>query len=382
MPLSRIIFWQPIDSPHQDAFLEAVAERFTGEVILGVERPFPQELAGQGWRAPEHRLVKVIDISRPANHTVLAAHTGPDTLHVFSGFFSHPHVWGAFRKLAPSQARLAIYSEAPEQPPLTGWLKRFRGRLLAMRWAERFAFVLAIGGVGRDFFHAVGFPAEKIVPFGYYLAAPAAAAEPASPGSRAGEPFRFVSAGQLIRRKGVDLLVEACASLPRDGWQLDVYGDGRERAALGQLTAAHGLGDRITFHGTIPNADLQPVLAAADCVVLPSRFDGWGMLVSEALAAGTPVICTDRCGSADLIRAAATDATPVAQVVAATAKPLTAALATAITGGPPSADQRRRCHALAASIASPAGAAGVFLNAAIAPLARTPAHVALSLPFA
>lgn len=366
MPLSRIIFWQPIDSPHQDAFLEAVAERFSGEVILGVERPFPQELAAQGWRAPEHRLVKVFDISRPDNHVALAAHAGPDSLHVFSGFFSHPHVRSAFRKLAPSQARLAIYSEAPEQPPLTGWLKRLRGRLLATRWAERFAFVLAIGNVGRDFFHAVGFPAEKIVPFGYYLAAPAAAAEPASPGSRAGEPFRFVSAGQLIRRKGVDLLVEACASLPRDGWQLDVYGDGRERAALGRLAARRGLSHRIAFHGTIPNADLQRVLAAADCVVLPSRFDGWGMLVSEALAAGTPVICTDRCGSADLIRAATNDAPSVGDVVAPSAKPLGAALAAAFTAGPPTAAHRLRCHALASSAGAPAGAAAAFLNAATA----------------
>jgi glycosyltransferase involved in cell wall biosynthesis len=382
MPPSRIIFWQPIDSPHQDAFLEAVAERFSGEVLLGVERPFPQELAAQGWRTPEHRLVKVLDISRPDSHAALAAHTGPDSLHVFSGFFSHPHVWAAFRKLAPSQARLAIYSEAPEQPPLTGWLKRLRGRLLATRWAERFAFVLAIGGVGREFFAAAGFSGVKIVPFGYYLAVPPLTAESQAGQSRAGEPFRFVSAGQLIRRKGVDLLVEACGPLPRDGWRLDIYGAGPERAALERLAASRGLSDRITFRGTIPNADLQRVLGAADCVVLPSRFDGWGMLVTEALAAGTPAICTDRCGSADLIHAAANDARPVGHVVAPAAKPLSVALTGALAAGPPSADQRLRCHALAASIASPASAADMFLQAATTPLARTPDHLALSLTIA
>jgi len=354
--LSRIIFWQPIDSPHQDEFLEAVAARFAGEVILGVERPFPQALAAQGWRAPAHGLVKVVNISRPAHHAALAAHTGEDSLHVFSGFFSHPLVWAGFRKLAPSPARLAIYSEAPEQPLLTGWLKRLRGRLLAARWADRIAFVLAIGGTGHKFFNAVGFPAEKIVPFGYYLAAPPLA--PESPISKLGGPFRFISAGQLIRRKGVDLLIEACVSLPQTGWQLDIYGDGPERAALERLVAGRGLADRIVFHGTIPNKLLREVLAAADCAVLPSRFDGWGMLVSEALAAGTPAICTDRCGSADLLRQC--------QMAWAVAAPdvteLSAALARTLAAGPPSAASRRRVHESAALAGSVVAGASCLVD--------------------
>jgi glycosyltransferase involved in cell wall biosynthesis len=368
--ITRIIFWQPVDSPHQDEFLEAVAELFTGEVVLGVERPFPAELAAQGWRAPEHRLVRVVDLSRPENCAALVAHAAADTLHVFSGYFSHPLVWAAFRTLAPSPARLAIYSEAPQQPPFTGWLKRLRARLLASRWSDRFSFVLAIGGVGRDFFAAAGFPGEKIVPFGYYLATARQPAVAPVTGPVAGGRFRFVSAGQLIRRKGVDLLVEACASLPHAAWQVDVYGDGPERAALARLAASRGLHDRMAFHGTIPNADLQRVLAAADCVVLPSRFDGWGMLVSESLAAGTPAICTDRCGSADLIRAAAPAARPVGRVVTAAAGPLSAALAAALAAGPPTDDQRHRCRSLASSAGSPSAAALVFLDAAGGPPAR------------
>jgi glycosyltransferase involved in cell wall biosynthesis len=293
----RIIFWQPIDSPHQDAFLEAVAEQFPGEVILGVERPFAPERAAQGWPAPQHSLVKVVNISSPANHAALAAHTGPDSLHVFSGFFSHPLVWSGFRSLAPSQAKLAIYSEAPEQPPLTGWLKRLRGRWLAARWSSRVAFVLAVGGIGCEFFSAIGFPKSKIIPFGYYVAeTPAPAAQREHDGV-----FRFISAGQLIHRKGIDLLIRACATLPQTGWQLDVYGDGPERPSLERLSSSLQLSDRISFRGTLPNDRLRAAIAAADCAVLPSRFDGWGMLVNEALAVGTPIICTSACGSASIL---------------------------------------------------------------------------------
>ena len=42
-------------------------------------------------------------------------------------------------------------------------------------------------------------------------------------------------------------------------------------------------------------------MAAADVLVLPSRFDGWGAVVNEALMVGTPVICSDRCGASDVI---------------------------------------------------------------------------------
>jgi glycosyltransferase involved in cell wall biosynthesis len=298
LKIDRIIFWQPFASPHQEAFLEAVAEQFPGEVILGVESDLPPERIAQGWRKPEHNRVRVVDISNPENHAALASHRGPDSLHVFTGFFSHPLVWAGFHKLKSSQARLAIYSEAPEQPWYTGWLKRLRGRWLAARYAKRFVFVLAIGGIGGEFFERIGFPQEKIVPFGYYLAVPPLPAEPAQPHD---DVFRFVSAGQLIHRKGIDLLIKACESLPQSGWHLDIYGDGPERRSLEQLACRRGLADRITFHGMVKNAAVQTAIAAADCAVLPSRFDGWGALVNESLTAGTPVICTDRCGAAIVV---------------------------------------------------------------------------------
>jgi glycosyltransferase involved in cell wall biosynthesis len=299
LEINRIIFWQPIDSPHQESFLEAVAEQFSGEVILGVEQGLPAERVAQGWRKAIHKKVQVVDISISANHAALTAHSASDSVHVFTGFFSHPLVWLGFRKLAPSQARLAIMSEAPEQPLLTGGLKRLRGRLLARRWAHRFAFVLAIGGVGCKFFEAIGFPKEKIIPFGYYLdVPPLAATEESQPHYGV---FRFISAGQLIHRKGIDILIKACGQVPAKGWHLDIYGDGPERASLERLTARLGLADRITFLGAAPNNEVQKALAAADCAVLPSRFDGWGALISEALSAGTPTICSAECGAAALL---------------------------------------------------------------------------------
>ena len=352
--VTRIVFWQPIASPHQEAFLEFLAGRFPGEVILGVEQALPRERVAQGWQEPTHTNVNVVDISIPANHAALASHTTPASLHVFSGFFSHRLVWDGFRTLAPSQARLAIFSEAPEQTLATGWLKRLRGRLLAARWANRFAFVLAIGGVGCRFFEQIGFPKEKIVPFGYALDVPPLA-EPSSIPASDGV-VRLISAGQLIRRKGIDLLVRACGELPATGWRLDIYGDGPERTTLEQMVRTEGLAERIAFHGAVSNTAVQESLARADCAVLPSRFDGWGMLVNESLAAGTPVICTASCGAAQRVSSTRLGSVVQPQSVAA----LRAALADAIAKGPVEPQDRAAIHADAATHMSAPWAAARF----------------------
>lgn len=352
--VTRIVFWQPIASPHQQAFLESLAGRFQGEVILGVEQSLPRERAAQGWQEPTHTNVTVVDISIPANHAALAAHSTPASLHVFSGFFSHRLVWAGFRKLSASQARLAIFSEAPEQTLVTAWLKRLRGRLLAARWSNRFAFVLAVGGVGYEFFEQIGFPKEKIVPFGYFLDVPPLA-EPSSIPVSDGV-VRLVSAGQLIRRKGIDLLVRACGELPATGWRLNIYGDGPERTSLEQMVRSLELAERIAFHGAVSNAAVQESLARADCAVLPSRFDGWGMLVNESLAAGTPVICTAACGAAVLVESDQLGSVVQPHSVAA----LRAALAHVIAKGPIQRQGRTAIHADAATHVSAPRAAARF----------------------
>jgi len=354
--VTRIIFWQPIASPHQEAFLESLAGGFQGEVILGVEQTLPRERVAQGWQEPTHTNVSVVDISIPANHAALASHTTSASLHVFSGFFSHRLVWDGFRKLAPSQARLAIFSEAPEQTLATGWLKRLRGRVLAARWADRFAFVLAIGGVGCEFFCRIGFPKEKIVPFGYAIDVPPLAAAVSSGASDG--VVRLVSAGQLIRRKGIDLLLRACGELPATGWSLDIYGDGPERQSLEHRVRSQRLAERIIFHGAVSNTVVQESLARADCSVLPSRFDGWGMLVNESLAAGTPVICSASCGAAQLVSSARLGrVVPSGRITM-----LAEAMADAIAKGPVSWEDRVGIHAEALSCFSAMLAAERFVS--------------------
>lgn len=110
------------------------------------------------------------------------------------------------------------------------------------------------------------------------------------------DPIRFVTLAQLIHRKGIDLLIKACTKLPRGRWRLDVYGEGSERQVLQKQIDEHEL--PITLHQPLPFDGRKEAFAGKHCFVLPTRWDGWGMVIVEALAAGLPVICSDQTMSA------------------------------------------------------------------------------------
>ena len=108
--------------------------------------------------------------------------------------------------------------------------------------------------------------------------------------------------GQLIERKGVKYLVEAFSKLKGEekGAGLVLVGDGPQREEL--MRRCQGVED-IHVTRIIQPEDLPPYYAIADVFVLPSLYDRFGIVVSEAMASGLPIIATEKVGaSADLIR--------------------------------------------------------------------------------
>jgi glycosyltransferase involved in cell wall biosynthesis len=106
----------------------------------------------------------------------------------------------------------------------------------------------------------------------------------------------FLFCGSLIARKGVDLLASAFARLEVANVRLRIVGDGPLRESLMQKLA--GVKERVEFVGFRDWQELPGEYAAADVLCVPSRYDGWGLVVPEGLAAGLPVIATDRMGAA------------------------------------------------------------------------------------
>src|SRR5208283_5061000 len=138
---------------------------------------------------------------------------------------------------------------------------------------------------------------ERIFPFCYVVESHGAASIDCS--NMPGVTLCFV--GQLIKRKRVDLLIHSLHRMNSRDWFLRVIGNGKERSGLEKLVNCLGLANMIDFTGVLDNMSARKQLAKSDLFVLPSRWDGWGAVVNEALMCGVPVICSDYCGAADLI---------------------------------------------------------------------------------
>lgn len=120
--------------------------------------------------------------------------------------------------------------------------------------------------------------------------------------SFAADQFTFLFSGAVTRRKGVDLLARAFRRLAAENprVRLKIMGKGEWSR---RLQASLPQDSRVEWMGFRDWAELPTVYATAHALCAPSRHDGWGLIVPEGLAAGLPVIATDRTGAAlDLLR--------------------------------------------------------------------------------
>jgi len=114
----------------------------------------------------------------------------------------------------------------------------------------------------------------------------------------------FLYCGSLIPRKGVDTLIRGFIQFARNEsrGRLVIVGDGPERAALESMVPAK-IQTRVLFAGTKQRPELYHYYLAADVFVFPSRYDGWAVVINEAMGAGLPTIATDAVGAAvEMIR--------------------------------------------------------------------------------
>jgi len=114
--------------------------------------------------------------------------------------------------------------------------------------------------------------------------------------------LNVVIAGRLVEQKGHDVLLQAWQGVELAGLDahLHVFGDGPLRATIEEQVRALSL-ERVCLHGYVSQQALLGALAAADLVVMPSRWEGFGRSAGEAMALGRPVIASDVGGLREFI---------------------------------------------------------------------------------
>ena len=187
--------------------------------------------------------------------------------HLWAG-----HVWGAPAARLARRPWVSTEHNSRADGP---------GRARVARWARGGGWVVAVSDAVRSAVIEAGHAPSRVevIPNGVDLERLAPRRWPR------GTP-RALFLGRLVPQKGLDVLLRALEDVP--GLHLDVAGEGPDRGRLEEL--AEPLGERVRFLGW--RSDVVDLLADHHLLVVPSRWEGFGLTVVEALACGRPVVAT------------------------------------------------------------------------------------------
>ena len=102
--------------------------------------------------------------------------------------------------------------------------------------------------------------------------------------------YRIVCAGRLSEQKGYDLLMEAFSLIASNcpEWHIDIFGSGDDETMIRQLIADKNLQKRVSIHA--PTIDIYKEYQSSDFLVLSSRYEGFGLVLVEAMSCGIPCV--------------------------------------------------------------------------------------------
>lgn len=289
----NIVFVTIVPSPYQQDLFGALAARAELELsVYYMEAASPDSPWPQATLKPFEKILPGfwtplggarVHVNRP-----LPDFSEADFV-VLSSYASITGQWLMRRKLR--DRRWLFWGEILREQP-SGWRHLAQSRLLGPLGSAS-----AIVGIGREaekdyrrrFPHVPAFCIPYHCDLSSFLWLPR---------REDGAPLRFLFCGQMIRRKGVDLLLIAFDRLIAKGFDAELMLVGRE-AELGDFMPAVGRQARARIHyeGFQAPDRLPEYFSQCDVFVLPSRHDGWGVVVNQALGAGLPVVTSNAVGA-------------------------------------------------------------------------------------
>jgi glycosyltransferase involved in cell wall biosynthesis len=252
------------------------------------DRHLLRELGSHGWSARERAVTGFWDCPGAASFAALEGTLGQipdDAVVLLDGLIAST----APEVLVPEAGRLRlivlVHMPLGHRPPDDDARQRERAVLEAAA-----ATVTTSAWARRRLIELYDLPADRV-----RVAEPGAEAAEAASGTEAGEALLCV--GPVAFEKGHDILLKALESIAQLSWHCTCVGSlDRDPAfveSLRRRSLDRGLGERVSFPGPRTGADLDRTYASADLLVHASRAETYGLVVTEALARGLPVIATD-----------------------------------------------------------------------------------------
>jgi len=285
MPQLLVITYIP--SPYQVELFNAIAlsGKFNLQVAYlkaGCNAPIAQQ-----WQQPEINHDHLILDNLAENYQILKQQLDASDLVVFN-YYRHPRISKLIDRCLESNRPWCFWGERPgfSHSGLLGWLYR-RWKLASLHESAAPIWGVGIWGVDqyrREFGHN-----RTYFDLPYFSDLSRFALPNPSP---AQETRTFLYSGALIKRKGVDILTAVFCRLAEQFQhvQLHLVGEGELRPELEYKLTKYQ--QQVKFFGFQSWEKLPAYYHQADILCAPSRHDGWGLVIPEAMAAGLPVIIT------------------------------------------------------------------------------------------
>jgi glycosyltransferase involved in cell wall biosynthesis len=183
-------------------------------------------------------------------------------------------------------------------------------QLLVYRWVEQHYLSCVDGFIcnSKDTQHAVerltGHETPSIVAYpGGNRFAPTITEADIVRRAQQGGPLRLLFLGNVIPRKGLHMLLDALKELPTTDWILTVVGSVimDEPYARTMVRCSHKFGHRVQFVGSVNDRELARYLETSHVLVVPSSYEGFGIVYLEAMGFGMPAIASARGGAQEII---------------------------------------------------------------------------------
>jgi len=279
-------------------------------VLTGPENPGRTQ---QGWKPVDLSALDVIIMKNNGwwNQSVGILRQYPDAIHVFWGFWSDRRLFPVIIYSANRGIKTVVLNEHYSTSPV-GYLVEenlFKARVkvflrpflyilaaLILKFAsnnKKQVCIFPISLQAQEQYLKAGFDKNTLFPFGYFV--PKIKVTKNISGKL--KHLRLVFVAALLKRKGLDVAINALRILNQYEIKvtLDVYGSGDP-----QLFIPRDF-DAVTYKGIIPTEKAQGIISGYDALLLPSRHDGWGVVVNEAILQSVPAIVSDRVGAKCLL---------------------------------------------------------------------------------
>ena len=295
----KLLFFQNCLSPHQIPYIKEICNDARVEKVYLITPRTDYEIrAAMGWDSAQLlEGTSLVFYLCPSDEEVKRLLQKKGIVALFTGIRADKDVFRWFKLSLGFHVERGIITEAPlaYNKPLLFHYARFL--LQDYRYVKSIHYIFAIGALAVTYY---SFWSKKWRVFPFAYCTEYGAGEKQNSSVLTDYHARFLFVGSIDRRKNVGIVLKTLLLLKR-AFVFDVIGDGPKRKHLEDYVTAKQMRG-IGFLGKMAMQQVHEIMPLYDVLILPSRYDGWGSVVNEALQRGLYVICSDKCGAKDLLQ--------------------------------------------------------------------------------